>query len=643
MTIKKILVLFKTHLDIGFTDFSETIVQTYFDRFIPEALATAKKLRESGTSARFVWTTGSWLIREYLRTHEGEEKECFVQGILRGDISWHGLPFTTHTELMSGSLFEYGLSIGNDLDRQFSKKTIAAKMTDVPGHTRAIVPYLKHNGIEFLHIGVNPAATVPDVPGIFRWMAPDGSAVNVMYQRDYGEFSVIGNTGTAVYFAHTGDNMGCQSAQTVEALFRTLQAQYPDAQIVAGDLNDLALEVRKIENTLPVITHEIGDTWIHGIGTDPKKVSQFRALERLYDKLEDREDKKALARGLIMIPEHTWGLDVKLHLADHAHYDKASFAKLRNSAENYQKMERSWKEQRDYLSGAIHSMSASGQKLAAACLKEAQREEASVSGMQKYTVGEIIGLGDFQMSFDQTGEMDFLRFENRILADADHRLGSVRYEQFSWADYQRFYGQYIRLDVEWAREDNTKIGMEAVAKQHDSFAPNPVQIFYDSEKAVIQYAFDDAAYTGCGCPKRMELVITPGKNCLHMDIAWFHKPANRIAEAIWFGFSPIASHKRISKLGSYVDPNEVVSKGQSLLHGTDFGVVYKELSIESLDAALVAPQEPSLLNFCDRKSTDSKIYFNLYNNIWGTNFPMWYDENARFRFVIRPADHGKEG
>lgn len=28
------------------------------------------------------------------------------------------------------------------------------------------------------------------------------------------------------------------------------------------------------------------------------------------------------------------------------------------------------------------------------------------------------------------------------------------------------------------------------------------------------------------------------------------------------------------------------------------------------------------------------VYFNLYNNAWGTNFPMWYDEDARFRFVL---------
>ena len=28
------------------------------------------------------------------------------------------------------------------------------------------------------------------------------------------------------------------------------------------------------------------------------------------------------------------------------------------------------------------------------------------------------------------------------------------------------------------------------------------------------------------------------------------------------------------------------------------------------------------------------MYFNLYNNIWNTNFLMWYTEDAMFRFVV---------
>ena len=51
---------------------------------------------------------------------------------------------------------------------------------------------------------------------------------------------------------------------------------------------------------------------------------------------------------------------------------------------------------------------------------------------------------------------------------------------------------------------------------------------------------------------------------------------------------------------------------------------------------LVAPGKPSLLDFNnDQPDMNGGMHFNLYNNIWGTNFPMWYDEDARFRFRLR--------
>lgn len=634
MELKKLLVLFKTHLDIGFTDFSANVVAQYMDSFIPNAVRTAQQLREKGSDARLVWTTGSWLIHEYLRTHPGTKGDSVRRAIKNGDICWHGLPFTTHTELMNAELFRYGLSLGKDLDAEFGKNTIAAKMTDVPGHTKAIIPYMKENGLEFLHIGVNPASMIPDVPALFRWQADNGDMINVMYQKDYGEFARIGESDTAVYFAHTGDNIGVQSAEAVEEIFASLKKQLPGVEIVAGTLNDLALAVRAIEDTLPVITEEIGDTWIHGVGTDPKKVSQFRALERLYESCSDHEDKEILARGLVMIPEHTWGMDIKTHLADHDHYEKKAFAGVRNALDNYLKVDKSWQEQRNYLYHAVRQLSTSGQKQAEACLAEASRQKASVDGMIKYRTGECVSLGDYSISFDEKGRIDFLCKADRVIADAGHRLLHLCYEQFSWADYERFYSQYIRQDFEWAREDFRKPGMEEAAKEHYFFEPCSAEIFYDEQRIVVKYAFDSTASDNCGCPKQMELIITAENEKLWLDLAWFEKPANRIAEAVWIGFEPVAESKKISKLAALIDPQKVVKKGQSCLHATDYGVVYDELAIRSLDAALVAPQEPMLLNFCDHKPGDSKVYFNLYNNIWGTNFPMWYDEDARFRFEL---------
>lgn len=634
--IKKIIVIFKTHLDIGFTDFSANVTEKYMKAYLPTAAAVAQELKNKNGEARLVWTTGSWLIEEYLRTHTGAEADAVRKCIENGDICWHALPFTTHTELMSKELFSYGLSISNRLDKAFGKKTIAAKMTDVPGHTKAIIPFLKKAGIEFLHIGVNPASSVPCVPSLFRWQADNGDAITVMYQTDYGKFALIDGTDTAVYFAHTGDNLGVQSAEKIEEIFAKIHTEYPDAEIKAGNLNDLAMAVRQIENTLPVITDEIGDTWIHGVGTDPKKVSQFKALERLYAELPDGEDKETLARGLIMIPEHTWGLNVHTNLSDHEHYDRDDFNEIRKTGFNYKRMEQSWKEQRSYLTDTIEKLSEPNRKKALSLIAEAERNNVLKPYERTYAAGDLIRLGDFRIKFNTQGEIVYLSHGDRVMADKKHRMMSLAYEQFCADDYKRFFDQYNRCEDSWAYEDFTKPGIEGGAKCYKRFEPERAVVSPIKDKLLVRYSFADEAHKKCGCPLLFDAVISVAEDTLCIDLAWFSKPANRVAEAIWLGFAPIATNKRISKLGQLIDPKKVVEKGQCRLHSTDLGVFYDELTIETVDAALVAPSTPSLLNFTNIKPLDSEpVYFNLYNNIWGTNFPMWYDENARFRFNLK--------
>jgi hypothetical protein len=83
-----------------------------------------------------------------------------------------------------------------------------------------------------------------------------------------------------------------------------------------------------------------------------------------------------------------------------------------------------------------------------------------------------------------------------------------------------------------------------------------------------------------------------------------------------------------------------VPGGNRKLHAVSGRVEYADdnggLLLETLDAPLVAPGEPSLLDFNDRQPQLLRgMHFNLYNNVWGTNFAMWYDDDARFRFVLR--------
>src|SRR5690606_15244443 len=111
-----------------------------------------------------------------------------------------------------------------------------------------------------------------------------------------------------------------------------------------------------------VVTQEIGDTWIHGTGSDPAKLAAFRQLCRLrvrwlsQRKFIHAEAKlDSFSRYLLMVAEHTWGMDNKTHLADCRNYATRAFAAVRHRS-NYQMMERSWQEQRDYIRMAVDAL-----------------------------------------------------------------------------------------------------------------------------------------------------------------------------------------------------------------------------------------------------------------------------------------------
>ena len=75
-------------------------------------------------------------------------------------------------------------------------------------------------------------------------------------------------------FAHTGDNLGPQSAEEAEAEYERIRNLDLNADGEAATLDADAERLLVVVETLPGIEEVIGDSWIHGIGSDPWKVSR---------------------------------------------------------------------------------------------------------------------------------------------------------------------------------------------------------------------------------------------------------------------------------------------------------------------------------------------------------------------------------
>lgn len=640
MTDKRVHLVFKTHLDIGFTDHAEKVRRQYHERFIPQAIETgAHFYAENPEEPKFIWTTGAWLIWDHLNSRSPAEVSALEQAIERGLIRWHGLPFTSHTELMSPGLLRAGLSYSQELDRRFGKKTIAAKMTDVPGHTLGMVPLLAEAGIRFLHLGVNTASPPPEVPDVFRWRAPDGAEVVVMYQRSYGETYFPEGFDDGLSFAHTQDNIGPQSVpQTAEA-YRDMRRLEPDAVIRAATLEDYGTILWDKRELFPVLELELGDSWIHGSATDPMKTAKFLALQRLYDRFAGEglnARRLAFGRGLAMVAEHTCGVDIKSYLRDDTAWAKADFEAARKADYRFAYTEASWDEQRAYIDQAVAELDANDQAHAQAVLAELFTPSL-VSNKGRQT---RLTAGGWSVELNETtGDVMALTSPSgRRMSGRDCALIAYRYESYDAADVNRHMDTYLTHRQEWAVLDHDKPGLgQSGAALSKIFVPS----LESAGEGGLLLTMPVEAVERFGAPRQLVMTFSVDGGALQLRLSLRDKPANRMPEASFLSFTPSGAKEwAFQKMGLWHKPGAYAQSGGAQLQAvsavrsdiTDAGA----LLVEPLDTPLVAPQSWDFMTFCNGlPDFEQGIRFNLHNNKWGTNFPMWWEGDFSARFKIR--------
>src|ERR1700733_1274078 len=254
--VKRVLVMFKCHFDAGFIDTQAAVVRRYFTQFFPEAIRVAEQMRRTGP-CRYVWTTGSWLLYEYLEQAAPDDRRRMENAISNGDIAWHALPFSWQTELMDPSMIAGGVSLSRSLDKRFGRTTTGAKMTDVPGHTRGLIGPLAAQGVKFLDIGVNGASTPAEVPPLFVWKDSRGATLVVMYHHGYGGVVHVPGSDVGVAIVVSNDNSGPHTAEEISGIYADLKKQFPNAEISPASLTEIANAVDPFRSNLPVVAQEI--------------------------------------------------------------------------------------------------------------------------------------------------------------------------------------------------------------------------------------------------------------------------------------------------------------------------------------------------------------------------------------------------
>ena len=332
--LREVVIVFKTHFDLGYTDMASNVVRRYQTTMIDQALAVVDQNRNLPPDRQFVWTIPGWPLSRILQAgpaQSSERRQRVEQAFRQGRFVVHALPFSTHTELLEAEDLVRGLGFSSQLSRAAGLALPRdAKMTDVPCHSWVLPTLLRRAGVDFLHLGCNAASSSPQVPVLFWWEGPDRSRLLTMYTAEsYGTGLVPPPDwpyDTWLALIHTGDNHGPPTPDEVRQLLDEAKRKLPNVRVRIGRLSDFADALLAEKALLPVVRGDMPDTWIHGPMCDPAGARLARNTRPRICAAEALDTELRLWRVAVPVPvaeaaatvraaweqsllygEHTWG------------------------------------------------------------------------------------------------------------------------------------------------------------------------------------------------------------------------------------------------------------------------------------------------------------------------------------------------
>jgi hypothetical protein len=723
--VEQVFIVFSTHLDVGYTinkngSCAGAVGNQWFGQLL-DAVDTAEQFRQKHPQWRYQWMIHSWIASVFrhcatspiniegpgypsdLVCPSAANLSAFAAGVKAGDIGWHAFPFNGEPEVYGASLFSAAFNLTFVEDEYYGRPhTITYSQRDVPGLTRGAIPVLVEAGVKGVSVGMNPSVPPVNVPDIFRWRdnASDTEVVALFHKRGYGGCFNCGNgdghavlhasdcvknldSRTAICYSWRSDNSGPHSYTQAVSIFESAQRMFPSANITAIDaLDGFIGEVAPHINKLPLVTAEIGDTWIQGASSDPLKVALFRSASRQRamcmaaancEPAASSLAFKDFERLLMKVGEHTWGWnggDTR-----NGGWSNADFAVERKSDPQYATAAKTWQEQRAFVPNAVAALGEDSALRRAILAEWGGLVAVSFDevGFEVVSALQVFACGDVWIGFDAaTGGISTL-----------HGPGGT-----SWASSAEQLAQPWYQNVNYTQAHDSKPGLNLTAlnstakliKLQRKVGAN------DTSFKLTMTMPDHDVHVVRGAPALLEaLVVVPhAKDAAggNVDIAytlqWFNKTATKAPETIWLLNKPAvqdATAWRLHKLGAMINPLDadlsIGAAGASAhcnpttdgrsgatcgvhLHTIDSGAYYSgregTLKLASLDSMLVSVGDPlpSPAPFTVPEPLGG-VHFSLVDNTWNTNYPEWYpfieatatafpggegDENSRFRFVI---------
>jgi len=727
--VTDIVVVFKMHVDIGYTNWAEGVLQKYSNEMLDETLKSIDETSDLPLSEQFVWTIPAWPLKYMLENTPVHKKIRLEKAIQEKRIVPHALPATYETEASDLESLVRGLSMASEINKKYGlPQARDSKLTDVPSHSWALPTVLKNAGIDFLHLGCNPGSASPDVPTLFWWQGPDGSRLLTFYWAEYYGSGILPPKNwphkTWLAMIHTHENSGAPSPEEVAELLKTAREEMPDVNIKIGRLSDFHDLLMKENPELPVVRGDMPDTWIHGYLSMPRETKLSKHLQRETYNTEILNTQminwgmshnsiapfiEEATEHMILYDEHTFGAAMS-----HGNQHKWTFNdefKINKALGNYDYIEGTWREKGNRIWSAeriiLPLMNQHLKKLASSVEAEGKRivvynplpwerngrvsffggvyqKKFQIYGVKDAVTGkEIPVYEDYNLlSFDAESIpslgyktyipiLEPLESQTKLSVDEQNHLLENKYFKLEIdpergglsSAYDKLkqkelvdqsskdgFGEYIyekpgQRQIDAYNKAYVKPGAEGWANDEMIRGEIP-----DKERSVYKGKVEKIVYANLGNTvratvfakledqdkQRYLLTYTLYEDQPYVEITWGvdGKKPNPLPEAGWLAF-PFRLDKpeyRLYRTGGIVDPQ------RDFIERTNQDYYFLNTSMTLFDSkgsgvALNCPSSPGisidapgLFLFSGKKELSTgKVFVNLFNTQWGTNFTEWIE------------------
>jgi hypothetical protein len=219
-----------------------------------------------------------------------------------------------------------------------------------------------------------------------------------------------------------------------------------------------------------------------------------------------------------------------------------------------------------------------------------------------------------------------------VEASAPHGFGQYLYERFDSNRVQSFVDSYVKISADWATNELGKPNLPpSRAVPYEALSPTRFNLRIEESSIGVTAVMSSIAQ-GRLPPITTKLTLYRDLPVADLEMTLSNKVADPWPEAGWLclPLNVANAQFRLGRLGSIIDPvQDIVPGANRHLLALNTGLAVMDdagvgVGICAQDNPLVSLDEPGCWKYSrDFVPRRARVYVNLFNNQWTTNFRLW--------------------